>query len=417
VTPEELQRALRDSMSRQSATPPPVVDRAGAAIQRGRRVQRWRTVTGVAMAAVATALVSTVVAQLGGPVPGGPGIAVIGDPFVAPPSSAETATTTPHGGSPDPVRSTPPDGPPAIDVVVGSDLRTAAGARIDLSAVGPVTAARRAPDGWLVITRPATGKAGLWFVTATDRPRAVLPAVDVVALAPDGQRVSWRADGRLWAGTLSDGVFSTSTEISAPPGVEPAGFIGVAVLLRRAAHSGGGYGLWWPGERFPNWSWSSTTVGVYGQLPDGHGVLGLVSVNRSARPCLALLDNSRALAPVKTACDAPLSVDGRGAVSPDGRWLVANGDPTRSAGAGQRLSVVVDLAAAFERPSGAKPAGPALTGDPVWTDAGSLTHLTEQGELIRVAADQIVAGGEGIERFPVPDAKRGDHLVLVASVS
>ncbi|GAB3797679.1 hypothetical protein [Micromonospora zhanjiangensis] len=102
MTPEELQRALRDSMSRQVAAPPaPAADRAGAVISRGRRAQRLRTGTGVALAAVATAVVSVFAGQLTGP-----GIPVIGDPFVDPTASADVPV--PDGPTPGP---TAPDGP------------------------------------------------------------------------------------------------------------------------------------------------------------------------------------------------------------------------------------------------------------------------------------------------------------------
>ncbi|GAB3797682.1 hypothetical protein GCM10027605_08100 [Micromonospora zhanjiangensis] len=301
-------------------------------------------------------------------------------------------------------------------MVVGATLHTTAGGRVDLSAVGPVATVRRAPVGWLVITRPRPGTAGLWYVTATARPVPVLTDIDAVTVASDGQRVSWRAGGTLSVGTLSGGTFSSSTDVPAPPGAEPAGFVGVAVLLRRAEAQGGGYGLWWPAEPTPpTWSWNPDALGVYGQLPENRGLLGLVSAGQPARPCLAVLDVNRALAPLRTACGAPLGGDARGAISPDGRWLVADAEhPAGTPTAGPGSCLVVDLATVFDRPTGARPAGPALTGDPVWTDAGSLTYLGGPAELVRVAADRIAAGGEGVERFPVPNARAGDPVVLVA---
>ncbi|MDI5944006.1 hypothetical protein QLR68_38930, partial [Micromonospora sp. DH15] len=65
MTADELERALRETLSRQAAAPLPcTVDPAGLAIRRATRTRRRRVVTGTALAGMATVLVSAGVVQL-----------------------------------------------------------------------------------------------------------------------------------------------------------------------------------------------------------------------------------------------------------------------------------------------------------------------------------------------------------------
>jgi hypothetical protein len=422
VTPDELEQALRDSLSRRVSVPPPpaAADLAGTAVRRARRIHRRRTIAGAALAALATAAVSAGVVQFGA-APGnyaGPAVVGLGDP----PTAARTSSPVPPSVSASPSepgrRDPGPADPPLVDIVVATDLSTAAGDLVDLSRVGTVVQAQRAPGGWLVVSTPAPDRSSLWYATRTEPPRAVLSGVDAVVLAPDGQRIAWREQGQVHVGSVSAGEVTTSTQTPVSAGAVPVGFVGVAVLLRdHLAAGNNGYDLWWPSGESYQESWNSATVGVYGSLPDRRTVVGQVSVGTPPRPCLALLDASRDLTPVKTACRLPLSAGGHGSISPDGRWLVANGVPDRKAGSGTptELAFLVDLGTAFGKSPLVRAAGPRLTGPAVWTGAATLVHADERGELVRVAADRVAAGGaDDVARFTVPGAAPNDRLIMVA---
>lgn len=442
MRPDELERALRDSLSRRAASTPAPVDPAATAIRRGRRIRRRRTVGGVATAAVATVLASAGVVQFGSPAAMGPATALVGDPpfqttTAAPATSPATALMLDLDATP----SASPAGPPVIDLVDGRTLSAADGHRIDVAAVGVVSAARRTPGGWLMTSSAPSGRVSLWYVTA-DRPaRRVLADVDAIAVAPDGQRVSWRDGGELAAGTLSDGEFSTTTRSPAPPRGEPVGFVGVAVLLRQVVDGGAGgprFDLWWPTAGDFVASWTTVPTDVYGELPGGSELVGRIVPTGSASPCLALLDVHRHLLPTRTACDLPLTAGERGSVSPDGRWLLANGRPAGAAAGAAETAFVIDLAAVFgsatptspptklsrkagaASPSGAaaavRSAGQPLVSDPVWTGPATAVHLDGQGGLVRVGADPT--GSAALtERFPGPGDPTGRPLIVTGLAS
>lgn len=86
VRQDELERAVRETLSRQVAVPHALAaDPAGLAIRRADRIRRRRTAAGLALATVATALLTTGMAQLGeeqGP-PRTPTV-VLGDPYASP---------------------------------------------------------------------------------------------------------------------------------------------------------------------------------------------------------------------------------------------------------------------------------------------------------------------------------------------
>ncbi|MGW0431471.1 hypothetical protein ACWDV4_02805 [Micromonospora sp. NPDC003197] len=414
VSPDELEQALRDSLSRQVATPPGTTDLAGAAIRRANRTRRRRSFAGAALAILATVAGSAGMAQVGG---GGSAdrlepIVVLGDPPTATESAVPTRST-PSTPGPDGRRGTISTEAPLVDIVVATDLSTAGGEALDLSAIGEVVRAQRVPGGWLVVGAASGTARTLWFVTRSGPPEVIVADVDAVVLSSDGQRIAWRKQAQLYAATVANGQMITWVGISAPDEATPVGFVGVAVLLRRDGDAGvAGYDLWRPTSSEPHQAaWKTRMVGYYGVLQDGHTVVGQVSVAGATEPCLGLLDAARDLALVRTTCALPLNPDGRGTMSPDGRWLLVNRKPTSGT---QSTALAVDLRTAFERTPTVRPAGPPVADATVWSDAQTVVHFGEQGELVRVALDWAAAGLDGaVQRFPGPSVPSGSRPILV----
>ncbi|MFC7545156.1 hypothetical protein [Plantactinospora sp. GCM10030261] len=407
MTPEDLERALRDTLSRQAARLPHPVDPAGTALRRGRRGRRRQVILGVATTAVATLLASSAVFGLGSPSAPGPAVIIVGDPPTEterPITDAERLILAPTdlpSVTPPPTPTAEPLGPPQVDLVVDRHLATADGLRIELPADGRVTTAHRTAGGWLVATARPAGRTNLWYVTRSEPPRPVLSGLDRLVLAPDGQRAAWRTGGTLYAGTLAGAQFANPVRATVLADTDPVGFVGLAVLLRRG--SAGGYDVWTPMVGAHRPAWNRELVAVYGALPDGQTVVAAVTVPNHRRPCLALLDNGADLSRIATSCDVPVSAT-TGSVSPDGRWLLTNIDPERPM-AHQRgtTAMVVDLTTLGGTTVKAASAGPALTGEPLWTGAGTAAHLAGTGELIRVTAPAAIEGAD-VERFPAaPD--------------
>jgi hypothetical protein len=220
----------------------------------------------------------------------------------------------------------------------------------------------------------------------------------------------------MFVAPVEGGRLGEAKQSPAPSGGRPVGFAGAAVLMVREGPGAGtdGYDLWWPGRAYTA-AWQSQVTGVYGLLPDGRTLVAQVSVPGGARPCLALLDSARALAVVKRTCAPGLSPGGRGAVSPDGRWLVANGVPEPGAGAaGPAELLIVDLGAAFGARPVVKAAEPRLTGDVVWIGGRAFVHAGEQGYLVRVTLDPVATGGEpGVEKITTVGESAGYRMVVV----
>ncbi|MEU8259128.1 hypothetical protein AB0C02_00690 [Micromonospora sp. NPDC048999] len=398
VTDDELERALRDAFARRVATPRPLAaDPAGLAVRRARRVGRRRTLTGLALAGVATALVTTGVAQLGAPAGrDGTPIVVLGDPRGSSPSPlpAESTAAAPAAG---PVR-------PELDLIVGSWLYTNGGERWELTGVSTVERAQRVPDrgGWLLTSAVTAAGRTLWWVPPNGRPPQVLLAgADAIAVAADGRRVAWRDGGEVFAAGAVAGQLLATTRAAAPAGAVPVGFAGDTVLIRQPGR--GGFRVWHSPTEDRLGTVNRDVLNVYGVRPDGL-VVGQVSAGTPRRPCLALLDPARELAPVRTGCDPELATDGRGDVSADGRWLLVNG--------ARNAALLVDLDALGSGGSG-QSAGPALTGVVTWTRAGAALHVDAAGALVRVRPEEVTAGEQPFSS-PVDGVAPGDRPVVVA---
>ncbi|MGR6317068.1 hypothetical protein Q2K19_07655 [Micromonospora soli] len=398
VTEDELERALRDTFAGRAATPRPLAaDPAAVAIRRARRTGHRRTLTGLALAGVATALVTTGMAQLGGPTgqQGTPTV-VLGDPRGFSPSPLPTASAAPSptGG---PLRA-------ELDLIVGSRLETSGGEQRELTSVGPVDRAQRVPDhgGWLVISAAAPAGRTLWWVPPNgSAPQVLLAGADAVAVAPDGRQVAWRDGPNLLAAGVVGGQLIATARTTAPAGAVPVGFAGDAVLARQPAN--GGFTVWRRAAGGQPGAVVHGVLSVYGALPDGR-VVGLVSAGTPRRPCLALLDAARDLAPARTACGPELATDGLGGISRDRRWLLING--------ARKGALLVDLRT-LETTVAAHPAGPALVAAVAWTPAGVALHVDATGRLVRVRPDRVVAG-ETPTASSVDGATPDERPVVVA---
>jgi hypothetical protein len=407
VASEDLERALRETLSR-AAQPTHGVggpDPAGHAIRKGRRVNRRRSVVGIALVAAATAAATAGVVQLSPDDRRYAGPAWVEDP---PPQvnqslpAVEPTTAVPApSGSFDRDRLSATDVP--VDLVVATQLRTTSGTAIALPPVGTVAQAHEATNGWLVVGVPPSGGATLWYVGPDGSSIQVLPAVDAVALAPDGRRVAWRDSARLFSAIIDRGQVKDATQTSAPAQGRPVSFVGQGVVMERAASGAeqAGFDVWWPrrGKQYTP-AWKAGATEIYGPLPDGRTVVGQVSAETGDRPCLALLDAVNALTVLKTACALQLNPRGTGTVSPDGHWLAADG---------VGRARLVDLRVAFDGKATAIDAGPELSDQAAWASGNTLVHVSRHGDLIRVKAGREPEVAE----VPVPGADTSDRVLVV----
>lgn len=410
VTQDELERAVRESLAQQVAAPRPLAaDPAGAAIRRARRTQRKRTMAGLAMAAVATVVVSAGVVQLGDVTrrPAQPPTVVLGDPS----NQARPEPLPSDAGIVD-GRAAAPDA--KADVLVGGAILSAGGERVALAGVGPAERAQWLPEnaGWLVIGAPSPAGRTLWAVSRDGTPRVLLDGAEAITVARNGRQVAWRDGDEIATAGLVRSELIAPVRTPAPAGAAPVGFVGDSVLVRlEPAHPG--HALWSPATAPLKAGSDRSTLNVYGALPDGR-LVGQVLDKVSGRPCLGLLDPSRSLAPLQTACDPTFSRDGLGAVSPDGRWLLVNGEAN-----GKASALLVDLAQmGVARPSGsdgpltALAAGPPLTGAVAWNPVDEAAYIDDSGRLVRLTAERVQAGSAGVPAA-VPGVDASNRPVVV----
>ncbi|WP_428962066.1 hypothetical protein [Micromonospora fluostatini] len=396
---DELARAVRESFHRQATAPRPLpVNPADRAIRRANRTLRRRTVTGVALAAVATAVVSAGTAQLGGQAgrPNTPTV-VLGE------QSHPSA-------SPGPARSAPP----AVgavraetDLIVGASLGTTDGRQLELDGVGPIERAQRMADdaGWLVVGGPTAAGRTLWAVQPTGAVQVLLAGAATIVVGADGTRVAWRDGGHLLTAGVVGGQLVATARTPATGPATVAGVVGDTVLVRpdpaRPGHT-----LWRPADGPPAGPADPATVQVYGSRPDGRLVGQLVDA--AGRSCLALLDPTRRLAPDRSSC-VPLAADGPGAVSPDGRWLLVNGDAE-----GGTRALLVDLDTLGSTPA-VRVAGPTATGAVAWATPQSALYVDSGGNLVRLRVDRVLAGDRGTSTTLAGAGPQSPTVVVVPS--
>ncbi|MEU6074645.1 hypothetical protein [Micromonospora sp. NPDC047074] len=380
VTEDELEQAVRDTYSRRVTLARPLAaDFAGVAIRRADRARRRRTVAGLALAAVATVSISAGMAQLGQQ-PGRPThpTVVLGDPYASPlPDPAPDLSASPRVDV----------GRGEVDLIVNDVLATTGGQRLVVPDVAPAAErAQRLSDGagWAVVGRPTTAGRSLWIVLPNGSTHLLLAGAREITLSPDGRQVAWREGSELVAAGIVGTQIVAAARTPASPGAAPVGFAGDAVLIQLDPDQAG-HALWRPAAGPPRGT-RDRALHVYGIRPDGLAV-GLVSGGTPRRPCLALLDPARDLAPVRTGCGPTLSGDGHGAISADGRWLLANG----TAG-GKPRALLIDLERLAPEPS-ARPAGPPLAGPVAWTQQGTAHYADAAGALVRVEPGRMPDGG------------------------
>ncbi|MDQ7906799.1 hypothetical protein RB614_19980 [Phytohabitans sp. ZYX-F-186] len=407
VASDDLERALRETLSR-AATPEHGVggpDPAGRAIGKGRRINRRRSVVGTVLVVAATAAATAGVVQLNPDDRRYAGPAWIEDPppeiVQSLPAIAPTTAVPVPSGTFDRDKMSATRAP--VDLVVATQLRTATGTAITLPQVGTVAQAHEATKGWLVVGVPPAGGSSLWYVASDGSSVQVLHAVDAVALAPDGRRVAWRDSARLFSAVVDQGTLKDATQASAPEEGLPVSFVGSGVVMERTSSGAqeAGFDVWWPRRGTPYTpEWKASTSEIYGPLPDGRTVVAQVTAEAGDRPCLALLDAVNALTVLKTACALQLTPRGDGTVSPDGRWLVADG-------AGR--SRLVDLRVVFEGEATSVDAGPELTDQSAWASGSTLVHVSRDGQLMRVK----VGREPEVDVVAVPGAGTDDRLLVV----
>ncbi|WP_433389678.1 hypothetical protein [Micromonospora sp. KLBMP9576] len=399
MTEDELEQAVRETFARRVALARPLVaDPAGLAIRRADRSRRQRALVGVALAAVATVTVSAGMMQLGQPGRrAGPPTVVLGDPYASPlpgPTGRLSA-----GPGPGPGRS-------EVDLILDDALVTADGRRLALPDVAPAAErAQRLPGGagWAVVGAPTTAGRSLWIVLPYGAENLLLAGARDIVLSPDGRQVSWREGTELvLAGVVGTQVVA-ATRTPVAPGAVPVGFVGDAVLVRPDP-ARPGHALWRPALGPPRDA-DDQALHVYGTRPDGLAV-ALVSAGTPRRPCVALLDPARNLAPVRTGCGPRLDGNGPGGISVDGRWLLANG----TAG-GKHRALLVDLDRLASTPTG-RPAGPPVAGPVAWTPRGTAHYSDGAGALVRVEVSRVL-GGEAALPAPVAGLPPGDRPVPV----
>ncbi|MER7457243.1 hypothetical protein [Micromonospora sp. NPDC126480] len=370
VTRDELEQAVREAFGQQVAEPrPPAADHAGVAVRRARRAQRRRTVAGLALAAVTTVAVSTGMMQL------------LADPAVVPGPAVIGLGETEPSRQPAPTPALPHPGPAGVELIVKDVLVTAAARRVTLTGVGAIEWAQRYPEAsaWLLVGAETPAGRSLWIARPNGVTQVLLAGAKEIVLSRDGRHVAWSEGSVLVKGTVINNQVMVVARHPAPEGAKPVGLVGDDVLLRLHPDRGG-YGLWDPVTGRTATEGGAGVRHVHGVRPDGL-LVGQILAGTPRRPCLALLDPAEALTVVRSACGHALSGDGRGSVSPDGRWLLVNGD-------GGALLVDLDGLG----PDGmVRAAGPSLTGPVSWSQSVAV-HVLEGNRLARIVPDRVRAG-------------------------
>ncbi|MEU9505197.1 hypothetical protein AB0D32_02805 [Micromonospora sp. NPDC048170] len=399
MTEDELEQAVREAFTRRVAvTRPLVADPAGLAIRRADRTRRQRMLVGVALAAVTTVTVSAGMVQLGQQQgrPTHPTV-VLGDPY---------ASSRPD---PTPQLSAAPQaalGRGEVDLILNDVLATSGGQRLALSDVGPAAErAQRLPDGagWAVVGAPTTAGRSLWIVLPQGSAHLLLAGAGDIVLSPDARQVAWREGAELVVAGIVGTQVVAAVRTPVPPAAVPVGFAGDTVLVRLDPGRPG-HALWRPVAGPPRAA-GDLAQHIYGTRPDGLAV-ALVSAGTPRRPCVALLDPARDLAPVRTGCGPTLDGDGPGAVSADGRWLLANGKVGR-----EDRALLVDLDRLAPDPA-TRPAGPPVAGPVAWTPQGTAYYSDTAGALVRVEVSRVL-DGEAAAPAPVNGLPAGERPVPV----
>ncbi|QKW11993.1 hypothetical protein [Verrucosispora sp. NA02020] len=402
MSQDELERAVRETFSRQVATPRAPHDPAGAVLRRAHRIQRRRTVAGMSLAASAIVLVSVSAMHLRDDHPPPGGTVVIADPYPAP-DTYRTVLPSPGPRTETPLAE--------VDLLVNRTIATAQGRRVTLIGIGAVERAHRLTDGrgWLAVGEPSLAGRSLWAVAADGTARVLLAGADEIVLDRDGRQVAWKQDRVLAAARIVDGELAGTVRADAPTTAVPLRFVDGAVLVRLDPDLPGH--VLWPLRPGPlDEGTDRTSQRIFGALPDGR-LVGEVSAETPEDACLTLLDPVALRPPEPPACGPTIEGAGLGAVSPDGRWLLVNGRVGE-----QDRALLVDLtrldSTRLDPTVPVRPAGPAMTGAVSWNLPDVAHYADATGALVRVDAERVRAGRSAV-RVTVPGLRDDEPLVVV----
>ncbi|MGC9667919.1 hypothetical protein ACNTMW_15350 [Planosporangium sp. 12N6] len=309
-----LEDELRATFSGRVAEVPPVRDRAGTAIARGRAVRRRHRITAGAAAVVAVAVVLSG-AWFGGWRAGG--------------QSEQRARLAAPGV---PTGSARPSHQIRLDLVVGGELRPAGGAPIRLPGTGDVYDAVRTDEGWLVV-RGAKATHQLWQVSGKGQAALLIDALPTnFVIADDGRSIAYQQGNTVTVQTIGNGTASLKASFQVPgtdgsqgrTGAELVGWAGGRLVIgNRAGLDYQGFDLLDISSESYTPTFNPAVTGVYVATPDVRYVVGATRDNGTGQTCAARLDPAAGFTVVDRVCGQPyLSVDWH-AVSPDGRRFLA----------------------------------------------------------------------------------------------
>lgn len=416
---EDELRAAFAAQVRRLDSAPPVVDPAGTAIRRARRIRRRRTgATGAAAMLLLVATLGGAISLRGWYLPEEQRQANLARPATSAPEQvpapARIEAALPQGSAK--LKSPPPSTPaglfpgdgPSLDIVAGDELWTSAGERMRLTGAGEVRWVYRVPAGWVYggdrqvrLLRPDGDSVQLAEVDSApalasvpqsgqQRPvkrsgeeaAKVSAALPPWALSPDGRRIAFAAGQKVSVGTISaDGLAVQQTTFAA--GAVPVLFFGDSVVLTTAAADQ--YDIWWTDRQYEG-ARNRVITYVYG--PYGKSLLGLApDPADAARNCLVLIaPTADGLLP-QPSRGCGLGLASGGLVSPDGRWIAQQDEDDIR---------LLDVAAAMRGSTrtGTCPVSPGAV--PVWESPST---------LLVVDGDQVVSCTVtgAVESFTPPD--------------
>lgn len=303
-----LEDELREMFAARVQVPPAAADPADRAIRRARVVTRRRqgvtgTMTVFAFAAVL-------------------GAAAAAQSVSGTPSAAEADRITFQdlfaGAEQQPVAREPqlPSMALPLDLLVGRQLWTSDGQRIDLQQDGEVDAIARVPDGWIY----SDSSAVRLMPNAADKPVTIAGRASWT-VSQDGARVAVNEHGTLTVSKLSATGGGTKVASSpVPEAAVPVGFFGDRVVLS----SGSGYDYWSAGTARYSETWNAELRAVFGTA-GGSAAVGVVE-GTDKRLCLVDVTAVKSGLKIgaRMGCSELVTMEmiRRGAaLSPDGRLL------------------------------------------------------------------------------------------------
>jgi hypothetical protein len=345
--------------------------------------------------------------------------------LTAGPLAGCSPTPAPSGEGPTTGASATPDGEgalggavvnatPGVSVIVDrKELVLPDGRAFSLATVdGGAMSGYQTRDGWLVNGfGNGVDTLSLWLVLPDGTLRKMVDRAEApVAVAPDGRRIAWRFDGKLYFGRVNPSATAVVDVTSpAPARGHPISLTNDTVVLGYSETGGGidHHDLWYPalGAYKPTWDKSAHVRAVFGPTPDGVAFLGLVPNPSGPGHCIAELNAKDSLKATRTACGLPVQLRRYGTVTGDGKLLAVYSNGT----SGTPQIGVVDLTTVFTTPT--LTASWSATADGAWEDTKTMLVPSSElgGALVRyqvgsgtgTAADRPgVTGGMSVVTLP-----------------